>query len=97
MSTFLYPKKHLHCRLAQFKNEKVVSRAQAKRVLAGVGQFKTVVIDFDGVELVGTPFVDEMFRVFPRSHPDIEMLAVNENPAIHQLIEGAKSRKDSST
>jgi hypothetical protein len=32
-------------------------------------QFKTVILDFEGVVHVGLAFVDEVFRVFATAHP----------------------------
>lgn len=79
--------------LARYGNDRLISRSQAKRVLARVDLFKTVMFDFAGVEMAGQPFVDEIFRVFARSHPQIEVYAINENPDIAQLIESARSVK----
>ncbi len=42
--------------------------AQAKRLLARVDRFKTVALDFEGVEMIGQTFADEVFRVFQREH-----------------------------
>ncbi len=51
-------------RLARYGNENLISRSQAKRVLARVELFKVVVLNFEGVPLVGQAFTDEIFRVF---------------------------------
>ena len=51
-------------RLAQYGNDRLISRSQAKRVLARVELFKTVLFDFAGVETIGQAFADEVFRVF---------------------------------
>jgi len=40
-------------RLAQYGNENLISRSQAKRVLARVELFKVVVLNFEGVPLSG--------------------------------------------
>ncbi len=45
-----------------------VSRSEAKRLMRGLERFKEVVLDFNGVEEVGQGFVDEVLRVWPRTH-----------------------------
>ncbi|MGB7188988.1 MAG: DUF4325 domain-containing protein [Acidobacteriaceae bacterium] len=78
-------------KLAQYGNEKLVSRSQAKRVVARVDQFSTVIFDFKDVDYVGQAFADEVFRVFAHQHPDIRIVAVNGSSEVKQMIERAKS------
>ena len=54
----------------------LASRADAKRAVARLVQFKRVEIDFAGITDIGHGFADEMFRVFKRDHPDIELVPV---------------------
>jgi hypothetical protein len=75
--------------LAQYGEDKLISRSQAKRVLARVDQFKTVIFDFSKVDTIGQAFADEIFRVFAKSHQDMEILAIHANPAVQQMINGA--------
>ncbi len=76
-------------RLAQYEQEKLISRSQAKRVLARVEKFKTVVFDFEGVDTIGQAFADEIFRVFPQEHPNITILHINANSEVEQMIKRA--------
>ncbi len=78
-------------RLAQYGNDKLISRSQAKRVLARIELFKVAVFDFKGVETIGQAFADEIFRVFAAKHPEIELLAVHAHSEVRRLIERAKS------
>jgi len=78
-------------RLAQYGDDKLISRSQAKRVLARIELFKVVVFDFKGVETIGQAFADEIFRVFAAKHPEIELLAVHVNSEVRRMIERAKS------
>lgn len=64
-----------------------VSRSQARRVLNGLDKFKKIVLDFDRVPTVGQGFADEIFRVFQRRHPDIEIEAVHTNEAVQFMID----------
>lgn len=61
-------------RLAQFGDETLVSRSQAKRLIARFDRFKTVVLDFEGVREVGQAFADELFRVYANAHPDVQLV-----------------------
>jgi hypothetical protein len=45
--------------------DEFLSRSEAKRLLAGMHEFRDIDVDFAGVEFVGQAFVDEMFRVWP--------------------------------
>ena len=73
-------------RMAQYGEDKLISRSQAKRVLARVEQFRTVLFDFNEVETIGPAFADEIFRVFALQHPDIELAPISTNPEIKRMI-----------
>ncbi len=78
-------------RLAQYGEDKLVSRSQAKRLLARVDRFKTVIFDFAAVESVGQSFADEIFRVFARAHPEIDIRLINAAPEVQQMINSARN------
>lgn len=78
-------------RLAQYGNEKLVSRSQAKRLLDRIEKFKTVLFDFTEVESIGQAFADEVFRVFVNAHPNIDIVPVRANDDVLQMINRAKS------
>jgi anti-sigma regulatory factor (Ser/Thr protein kinase) len=80
-------------RLAQFGNEKLISRSQAKLLLARVDRFKTVVFDFEGVETIGQSFADQIFRVFALSHPEMMILPLNAKPEVKKMIDAALAQK----
>ncbi|MBN9460136.1 MAG: STAS-like domain-containing protein [Burkholderiales bacterium] len=52
----------------------------------GVHRGTTVVLDFDQVEFVGQSFADEVFRVFARQHPDMEIIPIHTNAAVGQMV-----------
>lgn len=79
-------------RLAQYGDDKLISRSQAKRLLARVDRFKTVLFDFKAVETIGQAFADEIFRVFAQGHPDIEIIPTNATPQVQQMINAARSQ-----
>jgi anti-sigma regulatory factor (Ser/Thr protein kinase) len=76
-------------KLAQYDKEMMVSRSQARRVLARVNRFKHVGLDFQGVDKIGQPFADEIFRVFFLEYPDITIYCLNENDQIKRAIKKA--------
>lgn len=80
-------------RLAQYDNEKLVSRSQAKRLLARVDRFKIVIFDFEGIDAVGQAFADEVFRVFNNRNPDMEIEHVNASGDVVNMIQRAKSHQ----
>ena len=77
--------------LAQYGNEMLLSRSQAKRVMARVNVFETVILDFKGVSAIGQAFADEIFRVFAREHPRVKLSVVNADEDVSRMIERATS------
>ncbi len=77
--------------LAQHVGEALISRSQAKRVLARVDLFRTVVFDFADVASIGPAFADEIFRVFAQAHPEIELQFVHASTAVKQMISRARA------
>jgi hypothetical protein len=78
-------------RLAQYGDDKLVSRSQAKRLLDRVDRFKKVIFDFAEVTAIGRSFADEIFRVFQNSHPLIELIPINANTDVQDVIVRAQS------
>jgi anti-sigma regulatory factor (Ser/Thr protein kinase) len=78
-------------RMARQGTEKLISRSQAKRLLARMEKFNTVIFDFQDVEYAGRAFIDEIFRVFDRSHPNIIVHAINTSDELEKMIAVAQS------
>lgn len=78
-------------RLARLGNDQLISRSQAKRLLARVELFKVVMFDFTDVSTIGQAFSDEIFRVFAQKHPEMELIAVKANSDVKRMIVRAKS------
>jgi anti-sigma regulatory factor (Ser/Thr protein kinase) len=72
-------------KLAQYGDEQLVSRSQAKRLIARFDRFKVVVLDFEGVAEIGQAFADEMFRVYARAHPDVELVPMRYSEQIERM------------
>ncbi len=82
----MFSKTHVPIRLAQYGAEKLVSRSQAKRVLARFEKFSEVMVDFRGVEFVSQAFADEIFRVFKLSHPQVKIAYTNASQQIKRVV-----------
>lgn len=93
LDAFQFNKTVIPVRLAQYENEKLVSRSQAKRLLARIEKFKHVIFDFDGVSAIGHSFADEIFRVYANNHPDIALLPVKMEPNVEKMVKRALSSK----
>jgi anti-sigma regulatory factor (Ser/Thr protein kinase)/biotin operon repressor len=73
--------------LARYGNENLISRSQAKRLLARVELFKKVLFDFKDVPTIGQAFADEIFRVFAKSHPEIDLHPIHANAEVKRMID----------
>ena len=66
-----------------------ISRSEARRLMADLGGSGEVVLDFqgvEGVEGVGQGFVDEVFRVWARTHPEIRLRPVHMNEPVEFMV-----------
>jgi len=72
--------------LAKYGDENLISRSQAKRLLARFEKFREVILDFKGVDTIGQAFADEIFRVFALKNPHIHIMFANENADIKRSI-----------
>lgn len=83
---YSFSKTIIPVRLAAHEGEKLVSRSQAKRLVMRFERFKTVILDFKGVEEIGQAFADEVFRVFKSSHVAVELIVWNATQPIKDMI-----------
>jgi anti-sigma regulatory factor (Ser/Thr protein kinase) len=83
---FGFTKTTIPVRLAKYGDEQLISRSQAKRLLARIDKFKVVILDFAGVETIGQAFTDEVFRVFSNAHPDTRLYVTDTNAAVERMI-----------
>ena len=78
-------------RLAKHGAEQLVSRSQAKRLLARFERFKVVILDFAGIDEIGQAFADEIFRVYSLQHPEVRIVHTNAGPEVKRSIKRAKT------
>jgi hypothetical protein len=86
---FTFDRTVVPVKLAQYEGEKLVSRSQAKRLTMRFERFKTVILDFAGVESIGQAFADEVFRVFANAHQQINLVPMNAVPAVKDMVNRA--------
>src|SRR5262249_1501706 len=92
---FAFSKTAVPVRLAQYGDEQLISRSQAKRLVAGLDRFKVVLLNFEGVDMIGQAFADEVFRVFLEAHPHIVLEVTHVNtPIAHMIRHAAGQRGD---
>lgn len=80
-------------RLAQYGTDQLISRSQAKRLLARVELFEIIMFDFTDVDSIGQAFADEIFRVFAQQHAKMQLIAVHANTQVENMISRAKAIK----
>lgn len=76
------------------RGNQYVSRSEARRLLAGLERFRTVVLDFTGVKTVGQAFADEVFRVFAEAHPRTKIAPINMEEPVRLMVHRAKASAD---
>jgi len=77
-------------KLAAF-GKTLVSRSEAKRLVARLTDFRHVTLDFSGVEVAGQGFCDEVFRVFARARPKVTLEPVGMNDTVAFMVGRARA------
>lgn len=90
---FGFSKTHVPVFLAAYGNENLISRSQAKRLLARFERFKEILLDFENVDSIGQAFADEIFRVFASEHPNNHLYHVNANKQVEGMIIRAMNQR----
>ncbi len=75
---------------ADLVGTELVSRSQAKRLLARCEQFQRVTLDFKGVTGMAPAFADEAFRVWPSQHPAVILETSGADEVLAGRIERAR-------
>ena len=77
-------------RLLTGPNTWLESRAQARRVTARLSSFRRARLDFSGIDEIGPAFADELFRVYARAHPDVQLVPESAAPRVAAMINAAQ-------
>ena len=78
-------------KLMRYGDDNLMSRSQAKRLLARLDRFRTVVLDFSDVATVGQAFADEVFRVFRFKNPGVEIIPIHASSEVKRMISRAEA------
>lgn len=88
---YAFDKTVVPVKMAEHSPNDLISRSQAKRLLLRMDRFRRVVLDFQSVNQIGQAFADEIFRVFARSHPGVDVQFVNASDEVIRMIKRARS------
>jgi len=89
LGTSQFNKTVIPVKLAQYGNEKLVSRSQAKRLLISVEKFHYIIFDFKEVTSIGQAFADEIFRVYANKNKELVLLPINMSEDVEKMINRA--------
>ena len=87
--SFIFSKTEVTIKLYD-RDASYVSRSQARRLLSGLEKFKTIILDFRGIEAIGQGFADEIFRVWPGKHSGKDIIVKNADENVEFMIKRAK-------
>ena len=62
-----------------------VSRSQANRICSRLEKFKEVTLDFDELQWMGQGFAHQLFVVFAKKHPEINLQPINMNEDVAKM------------
>ena len=63
-----------------------VSRSQAKRLTNRFDSFHEVELDFEGIDEIGQGFAHEIFSVYTRTHPEVQIIPFNTSLQVQRMI-----------
>ena len=84
--SFGFDRTHVPVSLSLYGDENLVSRSQARRLLARFDRFREVFLNFKGVSTIGQAFADEIFRVFRDENPETKIVYVNASSSVKRMI-----------
>jgi anti-sigma regulatory factor (Ser/Thr protein kinase) len=88
---YVFDKTVVPVKMAEHNKDDLISRSLAKRLLLRLDRFRSVVLDFKNVNQIGQAFADEIFRVFARRHPGVDVQFTNVNKEVLKMIRRAQS------
>ena len=89
---YSFSRTHVPLSLAQYGTDLLVSRSQARRVLARFDKFEEAILDFKNVPRVGQAFADEIFRVHKLANPASKIVVINANQEVRKMISRAQAK-----
>jgi anti-sigma regulatory factor (Ser/Thr protein kinase) len=89
-----FSRTHVPVFLTQYGDENLISRSQAKRLLARFDRFKEIMLDFSGVDMVGQAFADEIFHIYAGEHPEVHISYQDATKQVENMISRALAYKN---
>lgn len=83
---FGFSKTIVPVKLLQYEGMELVSRSQAKRLITRFDRFEEVILNFDGISIIGQSFADELFRIFKNNYPNVHIQYINANENVEGMI-----------
>lgn len=87
LDEFGFSKTNIPLVLLKYEGEQLISRSQAKRLVSRIDDFREVILDFKGITSIGQAFADEVFRVYRREKPLVNIRPVNMNTEVIRMIQ----------
>lgn len=81
----------LAVKLCTYDGKSAVSRSQGKRPMSRAEVLQRVALDFEGITTVGQGFADEVFRVWVKQHPHVELAVKNASEDALSMIRHVRS------
>ena len=94
---FGFSKTNIPLVLLKYEGEQLISRSQAKRLMARIDQFQEVILDFKGITSIGQAFTDEVFRIYRREHPLVHITPVQMTEEVIRMIQRVVSETPEDT
>jgi len=64
-----------------------LSRSQARRILHSLEKFTHILLDFEGIDIIGQAFADEIFRVWKNNNPETKISHEKANEDVQFMID----------
>lgn len=90
---FGFSKTEIRIKLAEQFATILISRSQAKRVMANCKKFTETILDFNNVQEIGQGFADEIFRVYQNANKELKIQAINMNENVKFMVDRAIKSK----
>jgi anti-sigma regulatory factor (Ser/Thr protein kinase) len=91
---YAFQRTHVVVALADSEGGSLISRSQAKRVMARLDRFREVVLDFRRVKTIGPAFADEIFRVWQRAHLHVRVMPTEMSPEVEKMVRRALAARE---
>lgn len=73
-------------KLTNIFDDDPISRSQAKRLCQGLEKFNKIILDFEGINMIGQAFAHQLFVVFQNLYPNIKIQIKNTNENVLMMI-----------